>query len=58
MTATAKIAAPLPNGLRLVEGKTDDDEPNAGTKKKQRDQLLEAVLGAGVTFWRDADGTA
>ncbi len=27
-------------------------------KQAQRDKLLEAVLGAGVGFWRDADGTA
>lgn len=27
-------------------------------KLPQRDKLIEAVLAAGVTFWRDADGTA
>ena len=54
MTATAKQGAALPNGVRVVE----DGGPNEGAKTAQRDRLLEAVLGAGLTFWRDPDGTA
>lgn len=39
-------------------GKPDGDGPGEGAKKAQRDRLLEAVLGAGVAFWQDADGIA
>lgn len=54
MTAAAKQGAAVPNGVRVVE----EPGPNEGAKTAQRDRLLEAVLGAKVAFWRDADGTA
>lgn len=56
MAATAKQGAALPNGLRVVEG--SGDGANEGAKFAQRDRVLEAVLGAGVSFWQDTDGVA
>ncbi len=53
MMAATETGTALPNGLAVVE-KPDGE----GAKKAQRDRLLEAVLGAGVAFWQDADGTA
>ena len=57
MMTAAKDKAPLPNGVAVVE-RADGDGPGDGVRKAQRDRLLEAVLGAKVAFWQDADGTA
>lgn len=48
----------MPNGLRVVEDDTSGDAPGEGAKTAQRDRILEAVLRAGLNFWRDEDGEA
>src|SRR3954452_17602363 len=44
--------------VRQVEPDELADEKERGGKQAQRDRILETVLAAGITFWRDADGTA
>ena len=34
------------------------DDPKEGPKRGQRDGVIEAVLNAGLSFWRDLDGVA
>ncbi len=47
-------------GFTVAEVQTSTPNPpdDAGRKPGQRDQVIEAVLAAGVAFWRDGDGAA